>query len=102
MKDVKTLAKAFRALSHPNRLQIFMNLWNESRLDLQKGRTHECFLVTLLQNMKIGAPTVSHHVKELENAGLITTSKEGKQLTCAINPAMVSELKALFEGYRNV
>jgi ArsR family transcriptional regulator len=102
MKDVKALSKAFRALSHPNRLQIFLNLWQESRLDLQKGRTHECFLVTLLSNMKIGAPTVSHHVKELENAGLITTSKEGKQLTCAINPAMVNELKALFEGYRSL
>lgn len=98
MKDVKALSKAFRALSHPNRLQLFLNLWKESRLDLAKGRTHECFLVTILQNMKVGAPTISHHVRELENAGLITTNKEGKQLTCAINPAMVAELRALFEG----
>jgi ArsR family transcriptional regulator len=97
-QDVKQLSKAFRALSHPNRLQLFLNLWRESKLDLQKGRTHECFLVTLLGNMKVGAPTVSHHIRELESAGLISTSKEGKQLICSINRDAVHALKAMFEG----
>ena len=97
-QDVKQLSKAFRALSHPNRLQLFLNLWRESKVDLEKGRTHTCFLVTLLGNMKVGAPTVSHHIRELESAGLITTSKEGKQLICSINREAVHELKAMFEG----
>ena len=92
------MSKAFKALSNPNRLQIFMNLWKESQLDLAKGRVHDCFLAHLLGNLKIGAPTVSHHIKELENAELITTRKEGKQLTCSLNPEMVQTLRALFEG----
>ena len=97
-RDVKRLSKAFKALSNPNRLQLFLNLWSESRLDIQKGRVHDCFLSNLLKNLNIGAPTVSHHIKELENAELISTRKEGKQLTCSINPTMVAELKKLFGG----
>jgi len=95
--DVKRLSKAFKALSNPNRLQLFLNLWRESRLDVSKGRVHECFLTPLLNGLKIGAPTVSHHVKQLENADLITTHKEGKQLTVSVNPAMLDELRMLFK-----
>jgi DNA-binding transcriptional ArsR family regulator len=96
--SIKSLSRAFRALSHPNRLQLFVNLWQESKLDLAHGRTHECFLGSLLTNLRIGAPTISHHVRELEDAGLITTSREGKLLACAINPEMVRTMRALFDG----
>ena len=69
--EIKRLSRAFKALSNPNRLQLFLNLLEESRLDLAKGRVHDCFLAGVLKNLSIGAPTVSHHVKELEDAGLI-------------------------------
>jgi DNA-binding transcriptional ArsR family regulator len=94
--DVKKLSRAFKALANDNRLQLFLNLWRESRLDLQRGHQHECFLAPLLRGLNIGAPTVSHHVKELADAGLIVTSKEGKQLTVAVNPEMLHELQAFF------
>ena len=95
--DVQQLSKAFRALANPNRLQLFLNLLEESRLDLARGRVHDCFLAGLLRNLKIGAPTVSHHVKELENAGLIETHKEGKQLICTIRPEAMRALRAVLE-----
>lgn len=95
--DVKRLSKAFHALAHPNRLKLFLNLLEESRLDLAKGRSHDCFLVKLLDNLNIGASTVSHHVKELESAGLIETSREGKQLICTIRP---DTMRALGEVFR--
>jgi ArsR family transcriptional regulator, arsenate/arsenite/antimonite-responsive transcriptional repressor len=94
--DVKQLSKAFAALSNPNRLQLFLNLVEESRLDLAKGRAHDCFLTKLLDNLSIGAPTVSHHVKELENAGLIETARQGKQLICTIRPEALRELGQVF------
>ncbi len=97
---VKRLSKAFKALANPNRLQLFLNLLEESRLDLAKGRVHDCFLASLLDNLNVGAPTVSHHVKELENAGLIDTYKDGKQLICTIKPEAMRELRALFEAAR--
>ena len=95
--DVTQLSKAFRALANPNRLQLFLNLLEESRLDLAKGRVHDCFLAGLLRNLKIGAPTVSHHIKELEHAGLIETHKEGKQLICTIRPEAMRALRAILD-----
>jgi ArsR family transcriptional regulator len=94
--DVKRLARAFHALSNPNRLQLFLNLLEESRLDLAKGRVHDCFLAQLLGNLNVGAPTVSHHVKELADAGLIETQKDGKQLVCSVKPEVMDELRAVF------
>ena len=91
--DVKRLARQLKALGHPNRLQIFLNLVEESQLDLAKGRTHDCFLAKLLGGLDINAPTVSHHVKELADAGLIHTQREGKQLICSVDPAGLAELR---------
>ncbi|MCA9676545.1 MAG: helix-turn-helix transcriptional regulator [Kofleriaceae bacterium] len=94
--DPKRLARIFRALGNENRLQLFINLLEESRLDLAKGRVHDCFLTKLLDGLKVGAPTVSHHVKELADAGLIDTEREGKQLICSVKPEVMDELRALF------
>jgi DNA-binding transcriptional ArsR family regulator len=92
--DVDRLARMFRALSNPNRLRLFLNLLDESKLDLAKGRIHDCFLVKLLGGLgDIGAPTVSHHVKELSDAGLIHTQREGKQLICSVDPDGLAALR---------
>lgn len=92
--DVDRLARMFRALANPNRLRLFLNLLEESKLDLAKGRMHDCFLVKLLAGLDLGAPTVSHHVKELADAGLIHTEREGKQLICSIDPDGLAALRA--------
>ncbi len=92
--DVDDLARMFKALANPNRLRLFMNLLEESKLDLAKGRIHDCFLAKLLGGLDLGAPTVSHHVKELSDAGLIHTERDGKQLICSVDPDALTKLRA--------
>jgi ArsR family transcriptional regulator len=91
--DVDRLSRMFRALGNPHRLRLFMNLLDESKLDLAKGRIHDCFLAKLLAGIDLGAATVSHHVKELSDAGLIKTEREGKQLTCSVDPTGLQQLR---------
>jgi DNA-binding transcriptional ArsR family regulator len=96
-KDVDRLARMFKALANPNRLQLFLNLLEESKLDLARGRIHDCFLAKLLGGLELGAPTVSHHVKELSDAGLIHTQREGKQLICSVDPKGLAQLRSALQ-----
>jgi uncharacterized membrane protein len=50
-----------------------------------------------MQKLNIGAPTISHHLKELSNAGLIETEKSGKFLIAHGNRELLAELKTVFD-----
>ena len=96
-KDIDQLSRAFKALSNPNRLRLFLNLMDESELSVDAGQDGGCFLGALMKNLHVGAPTVSHHIKELVHADLIATEKRGKQLVCTINAAMLKRLARVFD-----
>ena len=95
-RDIRALSKALKALSNPNRLQLFFNLLQETELNVESGTGHDCLLAPLIRNLNIGAPTVSHHVKELVNAGLIQTERRGKQLVCTVDTDMLERLRQAF------
>lgn len=90
------LAKAFKALSNPNRLRVYTEIMQRQGdgLATEAG----CPLTDLMPCLKIGAPTVSHHIKELVNADLIQVQKNGKFMTCFMNESMRKELQAFFIG----
>ena len=86
----------YKALGNEHRLALFLNLVEQSkteggRVALDKGG-HTCFLTTLLGDLRLTPPTVSHHVKELVDAGLIETERDGKQLVCSLRPGVLREL----------
>lgn len=81
--ETDRLARAFKALSNPNRLQIYTEILRRQRSAL--GPEHSCALFDFINSLEIGAPTVSHHIKELVNAGLITVERDGKYLACALD-----------------
>lgn len=55
----------------------------------------ECFVTDIIASLNIGAPTVSHHIKELANADLVTTERRGKFLICKVNEHLAVEVSKL-------
>jgi ArsR family transcriptional regulator, arsenate/arsenite/antimonite-responsive transcriptional repressor len=84
--------KIFKALSDENRIKI---------LEYIQAKCSEAYEGTcepdgacasdLAESLGITPATVSHHIKELVNAGLIITQKQGRWVYCQINDAALSE-----------
>lgn len=77
-------AKIFKAFCDPNRLTI-LGL-------LQRGEMCAC---KLLEELHIGQPTLSHHMKILCDAGIVRGRKEGKWTYYSFDPQGVQKAKEL-------
>ncbi len=77
--ETAKLAKILKALSHQKRLELYLEIAKHNESDF-KADDCECFICDIMESLNIGAPTVSHHLKELSNADLITTERRGKFL----------------------
>jgi len=84
------LAKILKALSNQTRLELYLQIARQNEADFDTGS--ECFISDIVGSLNIGAPTVSHHLKELSNAGLITTERRGKFLTAITNKQVIQEV----------
>lgn len=93
--DAKVMAKAFKALSNPNRLIIYVEILKRHQADADQ-ECHGCLIADVMSSLQIGAPTVSHHVKELVNASLIEVERQGKFVNCHINGEMYELLDTFF------
>lgn len=91
--DTKQMAKIFKALSNPNRLELYLKITQSHEADFDTGG--ECSITNIMSCFNIGAPTISHHIKELVNANLITTEKRGKFLICKVNKKLALEVSKL-------
>lgn len=76
------LNKSFKALSNPVRLKIFVEILKEAcECDLdQKGQISGNCVSNISKKLKLSQPTVSNHVKELVNADLIVTVRDGRNI----------------------
>ena len=91
--DTETLAKIMKALSNPNRLELYLEIVKKNEAGYKTGG--ECFITDIIDCLNVGAPTISHHLKELANAGLITTEKRGKYLIAKINKETIDSVNSL-------
>ncbi|MBU0993286.1 MAG: metalloregulator ArsR/SmtB family transcription factor [Proteobacteria bacterium] len=83
-------AKIFKALSHPNRLELYLEIAGNQESNFEPGE--ECLITDIIGALNIGAPTISHHLKELSNADLITTERRGKFLVARANRSTLLEV----------
>ena len=98
--DVDRYAAIFKALSNPSRLRIFLRLRSccaPGRI-CQIGEEANCCVGDVSQDLTIGPSTVSHHLKELRQAGLIRVQRKGQKAECTVNQELLAEVTKFFAG----
>lgn len=101
MKNVERLAKLFRALSTPQRLALFERL-RAAAIECSEGGTAGLCVCDVADGVKLSLSTVSHHLKELKEAGLIRCEKQGQRVFCSVNQEALQELEAFARQARPV
>ncbi len=96
--DLDALADVFKALANPNRLRIFYRLAScctPGTVGFIDGRD-SVYVGELGEELAIVKSTVSHHIKELRQVGLIRTQRQGQKIACWVDPGLVERLRAFF------
>lgn len=95
------LSRLFKALSDENRLRILLSIRRDDYRceSAQRRCRNETCIKELAKSLRITVPTVSHHVKQLINAGLITTRKDGRWVYCRINQEAFDEAREFLGGF---
>ena len=83
------MAKFAKALAHPTRLEILRLLSTQSC----------CFTGDLVEVLPIAQSTVSQHLKELKNAGLIQGEISAPKIKYCINKENWRKAKLLFSSF---
>lgn len=83
------MARYAKALSHPARLFIL------EFLDSQAC----CFVGNIVDELPLAQSSVSQHLKELKDAGLIQGEVESPRVRYCVNRENWAEAKALFKGF---
>jgi DNA-binding transcriptional ArsR family regulator len=98
--DVHRFAEIFRALSNPNRLQIFLRLVSccPPGTKCSTDTATRLCVGELGKNLEIDSSTVSHHIRELRQSGLIHMERRGKNMLCWIDPETVLATAKLLTG----
>lgn len=98
--NLSDLAESFKALSNPNRLQIYLRLLSCCTPGTAcSAETINSFCVGELgEDLAVAPSTLSHHIKELQHAGLIKTRRRGQNIECYVDTEKVATLKEFFSG----
>lgn len=81
------LAILAKAMGHPARIAIIEYLL----------KTESCICGDIVNELPLAQPTVSQHLKELKNAGLIKGNIEGNAVCYCLNEEGFNKLKGFFE-----
>lgn len=98
--EPQALADLFKALSNPNRLQIFLRLLKccEPGTVCSSDTINGFCVGELGADLAVAPSTLSHHIKELQQSGLIKTQRRGQNIECYVDVQMVELLKQFFSG----
>ena len=102
VSNTQNLALIFKALSNEQRLGLFLRIcsWCDAMLKGKKGAFSCCgpeiegAFTQACDCMELSPSTISHHFKELQNAGLITCTRVGQTFNCKVNRDALEAVKA--------
>lgn len=78
-----------RSLAHPARIAIIQYLI----------KTDACICGDLVEELGLAQATISQHLKELKNAGLIQGTIEGTSVCYCIDPKAWNQYKTMLENF---
>ena len=81
------LAKLAKAIAHPTRVEILRLL----------VRREGCIVGDLVDELPRAQSTISQHLKQLKEAGLVRGDVDGPRVCYCVEPGAVALLKALVE-----
>ena len=86
------------ALGNPHRLTLFRRLTRCCSPGTQCAVDASPFLTVgqVGDGLDIAPSTLSHHLKTLNQAGLVRTKRHGKQVLCWIEPQVLADLSEFF------
>lgn len=90
-EEQNELARLFRVLGHPARLAILQHLI----------RINACINGDLVKELGLAQATISQHLRELKEVGLVQGSIEGSSVSYCINPSRWDELQELLQEFMN-
>lgn len=85
------LAVMLKAIAHPARIAILQQIIS----------SNACICGDLVEELGLAQPTISQHLKELKNAGLIQGTIEGVSVCYCINPVVWNDLQEQLGGLFN-
>ena len=88
-KKQNDLANMAKAIGHPARIAILQHLL----------KTNACVCGSLVDTLGLAQPTISQHLKELKNIGLIQGTVEGTSVCYCLNPKVWVEFRQLLAGF---
>ena len=81
--ELQEVAKFAKVLSHPARLAILQHL----------SKCCSCLSGDIASELPLSRTTVSQHLKELKNSGLIQGTIDGLTVNYCLNPKAIDKLK---------
>ncbi|GAB2493687.1 ArsR/SmtB family transcription factor [Algoriphagus taiwanensis] len=88
-EEQNEIAQLAKAIAHPARIAILQHLI----------KTKSCINGDLVLEIGLAQATISQHLRELKEAGLIQGTIEGTRVNYCINPEKWNGLKSLFEEF---
>ena len=88
-EEAETAARMFKALGDPVRLRLFSAVASH-----EGGEACVCDI----SDVGVSQPTVSHHLKKLKEAGLLTSERRGTWVYYRVEPSVLAAMGRLLVG----